>query len=631
MAETIKFEKVTSAPVVYTPNTLYLLTKNGGLEILMSDAEGNAAFSTVGQSVSQSSLPSIDGPTTVYAGIEVKYEITNYDSRFTYELSNVVGSAVQEGKYVFYTPPLTAGPASFKLNDSIFSVTVINSFIVKPTVIFPEDYSNGIPPNPIVLSSDFSTSGITDTHRASTWQISTDSSFRVIIAQVTESSSNLVSWPVFDLEPGTKYYVRLKHHGNNIFASEWSDAVQFTTIIHGYPVDETAILYDVTPVAGEQFGKSVAISGNGLIMAVGCPYATYGGVANKGSVSIFKQDNGSWVNEATLSWSLATASTQFGHAVALSYDGSYLVVGAPAYLTNTGRVIVFNRSSAGTWNEVNSYAPATIATSSYFGYSVDIDRDGTRFIAGMYGYSSARGRANIFYRTDTTFKEEAQLSSSDLATTDWLGYAVSISGDGSKAIVCARYEDPTIGTNAGSAYPFFRSGTTWTQGVKFTPSTGMANMYFGSSCKLSGDGNRVVIGATNTTVGSVTVAGTAYVFKWNGATSYEQEAIFTPLEPVTNGMFGFSVGIDDDGDFILIGQPEHSAASSTNSGKVQLHTCVNNVWDSGRIIEPSIYKQTKDYYGYSVALSDGAYVGVIGAYNANRLSYSTAGCVHVFT
>ena len=84
MAETIKFEKVTSAPAVYTPNTLYLLTKNGGLEILMSDAEGNAAYSTVGQPVSQSSLPSIDGPTTVYAGIEVKYEITNYDSRFTY-------------------------------------------------------------------------------------------------------------------------------------------------------------------------------------------------------------------------------------------------------------------------------------------------------------------------------------------------------------------------------------------------------------------------------------------------------------------------------------------------------------------------------------------------------------------
>lgn len=627
MADIINFKKVSSVPAVYAPNTLYLITKEGGLEIIMSDANGNTAFSSTGVPV----LPAIDGPAIVYAGIETKYEITNYDSRVTYVITNINGTAVQDGKYVFYTPPLTSGPASFKVNDSTFSVTVIDSFINKPTVIFPEDYSIGIPPNPIILSSAFRTTGISDTHRASTWQISTDSSFRVIIAQITESVSNLESWPVFDLEPGTKYYVRLKHHGTNIISSEWSDATQFNTIIHGYPVAETAILYDPSPAAGEQFGKSVAVSGNGLIMAVGCPYATYGGVANKGSVTIFKQDSGSWVIEATLSWSLLTASTQFGHAVALSHDGSYLVVGAPAYSTNTGRVVVFNRTVSGTWNEVNSYAPATIATSSYFGFSVDIDYTGTRFIAGMYGYNSARGRANVFYRATTTFIEEAQLSSTDIALTDWLGYAVSISGDGTKAIVTARYEDPLIGTNAGSVYPFFRSGTTWTQGVKFTPTTGMANMYFGSSSKLSGDGNRVVIGATNTTVGAITVAGTAYVFQWDGSTSYVQEAVFTPLEPVANGMFGFSVGIDDDGDYILIGQPEHTAAASTASGKAQLHTCINNVWDSGRLIEPSNYKLTKDYFGYSVALSDGAYVGVVGAYNANRLSYGTAGCVHVFT
>jgi len=132
---------------------------------------------------------------------------------------------------------------------------------------------------------------------------------------------------------------------------------------------------------------------------------------------------------------------------------------------------------------------------------------------------------------------------SDRAASDYFGYSVSISGD--YAIVGAYYEDEdTSGantlTNAGSAYIFMRSGTSWSQQQKIVASDRAVGDYFGYSVSISGD--YAVVGAygeDEDTSGANTksYAGSAYIFASSSATSVELENFTSTEIPC-----GFSLG-----------------------------------------------------------------------------------------
>jgi hypothetical protein len=106
--------------------------------------------------------------------------------------------------------------------------------------------------------------------------------------------------------------------------------------------------------------------------------------------------------------------------------------------------------------------------------------------------------------------QQAKLLASDGAASDYFGRTVSISGDGSTAIVGA-YGDDDKGTSSGSAYIFTRSGTVWTQQAKLLASDGAASDSFGQAVSISGDGSTAIIGAYgNADKGSA--SGSAYIF-----------------------------------------------------------------------------------------------------------------------
>ena len=88
-----------------------------------------------------------------------------------------------------------------------------------------------------------------------------------------------------------------------------------------------------------------------------------------------------------------------------------------------------------------------------------------------------------------------------------LGASVSLSGD--YAIVGAYYEGEG-GVDAGAAYIFKRSGTTWSQQVKILANDKQANDLFGNSVALSGD--YAIVGAVYEDEGGA-AAGAAYIFR----------------------------------------------------------------------------------------------------------------------
>ena len=105
------------------------------------------------------------------------------------------------------------------------------------------------------------------------------------------------------------------------------------------------------------------------------------------------------------------------------------------------------------------------AVQDSFGESVSVDGDYA--IVGASGNDG--GSAYIFFRSGTTWTEQDKLTAGDAAATDRFGYSVSVSGD--YAIVGA-FGDNDDGTDSGSAYIFSRSGTTWTQQAKLTAADG---------------------------------------------------------------------------------------------------------------------------------------------------------------
>ena len=142
-----------------------------------------------------------------------------------------------------------------------------------------------------------------------------------------------------------------------------------------------------------------------------------------------------------------------------------------------------------------------------------ISGDGNTVIAGApledTGGSNA-GAAYIFTRSGSTWTEQAKIQSSDVEVDDEFGASVSISADGNTVIVGADQED-TGATDAGAAYIFTRSGSTWSQQAKIQASDLEASDKLGVSVSISSDGNTVIVGANGEDTGG-SGAGAAYIF-----------------------------------------------------------------------------------------------------------------------
>ena len=182
--------------------------------------------------------------------------------------------------------------------------------------------------------------------------------------------------------------------------------------------------------------------------------------------------------------------------------------------TDAGAAYIFTRSGS-TWTQQAKIQASNKGSGDRFGQSVSIDSDGDTAIVGAAyedtGGSSA-GSAYIFTRSGTSWSQQAQIQPTNVSTSDLFGRSVSISGDGN-TVIGSSYVEDTGFTNAGSAYIFTRSGTSWSQQSQIQAYDAQASAYFGQLVNISNDGNTAIIGANNTDSGTVSTAGAAYIYK----------------------------------------------------------------------------------------------------------------------
>src|SRR6056300_1096508 len=317
-----------------------------------------------------------------------------------------------------------------------------------------------------------------------------------------------------------------------------------------------------------------------------------------------------WGNEQKLLGE--TASDYFGYSVSIS--GDYAIVGAPYEDTggsNAGAAYIYTPNpSTGVWGSEQKILGE--AAGDEFGKSVSISGD-YAIVGAPYedtGASSA-GAAYIYTRSGTTWGNEQKILGE--TASDLFGWSVSISGD--YAIVGAQYED-TGGTDAGAAYIYTRSGTTWGNEQKLLGET--ASDYFGYSVSISGD--YAIVGSPGEDTGASS-AGAAYIYTRSGTTWGNEQKI---LGETAGDNFGYSVSIS--GDYAIVGAPYEDTGASS-AGATYIYTRSVTTWGNEQKLLGEV---ASDFFGWSVAIDGGN--AIVGAqYEDTGASNACAAYIYELT
>ena len=374
-------------------------------------------------------------------------------------------------------------------------------------------------------------------------------------------------------------------------------------------VGSGTILQGSTMGSEDLYGHSVSMSRDGTRMIVGA-YKESELPRDRGAAYVYERNvtTDAWEEKGKLIASDAAIDDWFAHSV--SIDGDYAIAGAHYDDDNgsySGSAYVFYKNqTTGVWEQQAKLTASDAAASDYFGLSVSID--GSRVVVGAYsndGPATNTGAIYVFDRSGTTWTETVQLTASDAAASDHFGYAVSLDGD---RILTGAHDNDDNGSRSGSAYIFdYDTGTsTWSESQKITASDGAATDLFGITVDVHGD--HLIVGAyLDDDAGSS--SGSAYVFEYNtGTSTWEQKAKLTASNAAAGDYFGRSVGIHDDR--VLVGANLTDTAGTDSGSAYLFQRDSGGTWNQVGTLAADT-KNSGDNFGVSVSI--GAEDVVIGA------------------
>jgi sugar lactone lactonase YvrE len=235
----------------------------------------------------------------------------------------------------------------------------------------------------------------------------------------------------------------------------------------------------------------------------------------------------------------------------------------------------------------------------FLGHSVDIL--GNRAVVGAPGDDSLvgtdAGAAYLFERSGTTWTLIAKLKAKDGKSGDRLGGVVAL-GEG-YVLAGARLADLPGKEDAGAVYTFGIVTGLWTQKTKLTARNSTAGAWFGES--LSADGPQLLVGAPNMNSGK----GGAYLFTLAGA-SWIQKAVLTASDGMNGDGFGGSVAIR--GGTAIVSAPFRDSTK----GAAYVFSSGGTTWNQEQILTLTA-GSTGDFFGDASSLdSDVVIIGAPG-------------------
>ena len=269
-------------------------------------------------------------------------------------------------------------------------------------------------------------------------------------------------------------------NGNQSINTEYQSGAAYVFTRSGSTWSQHSYIKASNTETNDGFGRPLALSGDGLTLAVGTLSeesaatgingdATDNSVNRAGAVYVFSLVANSWAQEAYIKASNTQSFDSFASSLALSQDGNTLAVGAVGEdssssgvggnqadngLESSGAVYLFRRAAG--WSQQAFIKPSNPGLEFDFGGTLDLSADGNILVVGCYGEQSdstgvAGDQANVAYPSGAAYvyeftsglwSQRNYLKAPNTGRNDsFAGRSLAISDDGETLAVGAYYED----------------------------------------------------------------------------------------------------------------------------------------------------------------------------------------------
>ncbi len=348
-------------------------------------------------------------------------------------------------------------------------------------------------------------------------------------------------------------------------------------------------------LAGDQAG-SVSVSADGSIVAIG-------GTGNDtGHARVFENSSGDWVQIGNPILGEATGD-HFGRSVSLSSDGSIIAIGGPNNAsedTDAGHVRVFENIS-GVWTQIGDDINGDIV-GNRMGLFVSLSDDGT--ILAISGYECCGLQHGTPFVGKTRIYEnisgEWTLIGGEI-TTGFAGVSdVELSADGSVVAIASPGGGATLssGFYVAGVKVYKNISGTWTQ-IGDPIVGGVWSPEFFGGVSLTNDGSKMAVGSRNTRVyeniedewvqlgedietgnlrprisissnaNTIAIGGSITRLYENSTGSWVQLGVDI-IEEAPDDAFGSSIELSGDGRTLVVGAPRNDG-NGTDAGHARVY------------------------------------------------------------
>jgi len=438
---------------------------------------------------------------------------------------------------------------------------------------------------------------------------------------------------LFDWE-GSRFTLEARVNGDWLLVGEQDTAAVLTALL----IDRYSEVDPFISQVGSQlaYGWSVALSENGGTMAVGalgetsvpadqleCPEDEPD--CDLEELVVLAKDSGAVYTYTPLdndTQKVKAPNTDsedlFGRAVALSDDGTTLVVSA---LTEDSDL-----------------------TGIYSEFIAENDNEDAPNAGAVY----------VYVRSSDEWVLQAYIKAPNTGQDDFFGWDVALSGDGSTLAISAIADD-SAGTdpqdnsasNTGAVFVYTRSADVWVLQANLKASNADENDSFGSALAINQSGDYLAISALGEAGisakpedNSAPLSGAVYIFARDAADAWSEIAYLKASNAGSEDLFGQSVSFDADGSILAVGAPREdrlidgiatvdSGTESLNTGAVYLFERsgggVDSIWSQkGFYFKPSNASQNQQF-GQAVSLSSSGNTLAVGAWGERSVAAGIGG------
>ena len=236
----------------------------------------------------------------------------------------------------------------------------------------------------------------------------------------------------------------------------------------------------------------------------------------RGWLGVFQYTSNSWTQIGNTIIG-DNAEDKLGSSVSLNSDGSILAIGIRHGSTDKSGQVKIYKIVNGVWTQIGNSLFGT-ANGAWFGHSISLNSPtntaGNKIVIGSPYDASGSGQTGLVQIFENVGNSWGQLGNNVYGNNpyDIFGYSVDFNTAGDRFISGAVFNTSTgTGNDSGYALAYENVGGTWTQIGVFNGES--ANDRYGIEVAISGNGRTVAIGGSLNSGSGITKSGHVQVFE----------------------------------------------------------------------------------------------------------------------